>query len=58
MSVVDPKGEEKYWDDGEPADFIKNPKAVDTGLEKFWVDGEPSDYLVPTGKKSRFLIIF
>lgn len=59
MPAIDPKGDQKYWMDGEPYQGCRL-QATQVGTQKYWFEGLPEENLTPlqnfdTGK---FFLVF
>lgn len=58
MAASDPKGSEKFWDNGAPSSILRK-SGNNAGNEQFWEQGHPSDQLIPpSASKSSFFLVF
>jgi hypothetical protein len=49
MPIVDPKGQEDFFLNGESFVGLKPKGGVKTELEDYWLNGESFRYIIPSG---------
>lgn len=59
MAAIDPKGDQKYWLDGHPAEVLRL-QATQVGTQKYWFEGQPAENLTPlqNADTGKFFLLF